>query len=46
MASSRWIPKRVTKVALEKAADWLKKHPNQKATMRLGNKSRALLQEE
>jgi hypothetical protein len=28
------------KVAVEKAADWLKKHPNQKATMRLGNASR------
>ncbi len=28
------------KVALAKAEDWLKKHPNQKATMRLGNASR------
>jgi hypothetical protein len=28
------------KAAVEKAADWLKKHPNQKATMRLGNASR------
>ncbi len=28
------------KTALEKAADWLKKHPDQKATLRLGNASR------
>lgn len=28
------------KVALEKAAGWLKKHPNQNATLRLGNASR------
>uniref|UniRef100_Q01TJ3 Lipoprotein n=1 Tax=Solibacter usitatus (strain Ellin6076) TaxID=234267 RepID=Q01TJ3_SOLUE len=28
------------KAALEKAAGWLKKHPNQKATFRLGNASR------
>jgi hypothetical protein len=28
------------KVAFEKAAGWLKKHPNQKATFRLGNASR------
>ncbi len=28
------------KTAFEKAADWLKKHPNQRATFRLGNASR------
>jgi hypothetical protein len=28
------------KVAAEKAADWLKTHPNEKATLRLGNASR------
>jgi hypothetical protein len=28
------------KVAVEKAADWLKKHPNEKCTFRLGNASR------
>jgi hypothetical protein len=28
------------KSALEKAADWLKKHPDEKATLRLGNASR------
>ena len=28
------------KTASAKAADWLKKHPNEKATFRLGNASR------